>query len=140
MARPKKKNTTTEYTHEQLHNALLNAQDMLERSQITFITLNDTALQLKQEVPVLNLQRIDLGIQKKYLTDSCFSMLKSLVPNLEEKGLNYYYEFQGVPIQIRIIHRHYKFFDRPDSRFYYLSEFPLPNPFEDYWKARHFVA
>ena len=135
-----KKIPTNGMSHERLQVALLDVQDRLDRASIPFVVVDYTAEQIRQELPHLTLDKISIGVERKHLTHTCFSILKGLIPKLETKGNTLYYEVNNVPIVIRIIERHYKVLERPDVRFYYLGEFRIPNPFDKYWKIKDFLA
>lgn len=124
--------------HDKLRDALFNVQDMLERSMISFILLDDTAKQVKEDQK-LKLEEISVGILKKDLTQSGFSMLRSLVSDLYVSDDNLSYKYKGVTIVIWIIHRNYKFFQAPDTVFYEIENFRIPNPFKQYYNARYLV-
>lgn len=124
-------------SHEQLHAALLYAEDMLERSFIPFILLGELAQQIRAtDNPKLSVEKITLGVQEKHLTQYGASMLKSIVPNIKREDGYIKFEKDGIPIEIKIIKNYYEFFQRPDRRFYYVNDLFLPNPFDVYWRER----
>ena len=47
--------------------------------------------------------------------------------------------FMNVPIVFKEIKRKYKFLENPDTRFFDVDEFKLPNPWSKYWESRHLV-
>ena len=122
-------------THEQISDALLYAEDMLERSQIPFMLLGETAECLfLYEMPMFEGNIVHLGVFKRHLTDSTLSTLKDITKSSYIDDNIIKFEYKGVPIQIDIIHNTYPFFKNLDSKFYALTTFKIPNPFEDYWK------
>lgn len=129
-----------ELTHEQLHDSLLFAQDMLERSQIPFVVLGELARSMRDyEVPMLDSDMVHIGVMVRYYNPDTRSMLNTLLDNAHVQNLYMdenivTFEHNGVPVQIDIVKNHYLFFEYPDVRFYRLTEFRLPNPFEEYWK------
>ena len=121
------------YTHNECHDALMHIQDLLERSQIQFILLGETAKQIDtMDIATLELPYIHLGVLKKDWTQSGSQTFKSLAPsiNIEDNIIDY--EYNGVPIGIQIIDKDYPFFKNPDTRIYYLTEYKIPNPMSLY--------
>lgn len=125
-----------------LHDAVLYAQDKLERSMMSFILLGDTAQAMYEgKVGLLESDKIEIGVLKPVLTADCLSMLKSLVDpeivkNEEGNIIKMVFHYKEVPIEIKVIQNKYPFFDRPNGRFYYITEFKYANPFEDYWLVK----
>jgi len=125
------------FAGDKLHDALLHVQDALERSMIPFLVLGDTAKQIiDSELPVFDLDFIHIGVLRRHLTYSCLSILKDLLydPQTTDDRIDYIHN--GVPVRIDVIGNYYSFFENPDSRFYTLSEFKIPNPFSEYWKKK----
>lgn len=138
----KKASTTTspsKFNHAQLQEALLVAQDYLERSMVPFVLLDETAKQMLNEMPTLDLNEISVGVLEQHWTEFCVSTFRSLVPSASISKDVVDFTINKVPIIIWIIHRKFDVFKHPDTRFYYTSEFRLPNPFNKYWKIRHFI-
>lgn len=127
-------------THDQLHDTLLFTQDMLERSQIPFVVLGELAMSMKEyEMPVLEANNVQLGVMVRYFNKDGRSTLDSLLTEAHVKDLYIddsivTFTHNDVPVRIDIIKNHYLFFEYPDTRFYRLTEFRLPNPFDEYWK------
>ncbi len=132
-------NREVPFTHEQVHDALMDVQDALERSLMPFILLEGAAKQLYENSSYLTLNEISVGVLEKEFTESGRSLLRMVRPKAEFTYENVTYDFKGVPVIIWIIHKNYKFFQNPDSRMYCLSEFRLPNPFMAYWRARFLI-
>ncbi len=137
----------TSINPDKLNEVLFFIEDLLDRSQIKFLVLKDLAKQVKASqhglVPNLDLSCLELGILKRYMTSSGTPMLKGLFnmyhiePQWNENLIRF--EYQGVPVFIRIIHRNYSFFQNPDKAFYRVTQFDVPNPFSDYWGARNLI-
>lgn len=81
---------------------------------------------------------IVVGIKIADFTPNVLSLFQEWGYTLDEKG-NYLTSFEGVPIKFQIIKRKYEFLKRPDTKFYDVDEYKIPNPFEKYWKARFLV-
>ena len=132
-----RKEEITSLTHTDLHDTLLYIQDVLERSQIPFIVVGDLARQmLREDTPTLVGDKVEVVVLRKYITESTGSFLKTflrLVGDIEDKIET---DYNNTPIVIHVIDKDYPFFRNPDTRFYYITEFRFPNPFEDYWKEK----
>jgi hypothetical protein len=128
-----------ELSSEELTDALLFTQDILERAMIPFIVLGETASAiLSADIPTLYGQVIHLGVMERHLTLSTLQTVKDLLTNYH---IEYYIDdniisfgYKNVPIEIDIIHGDYAFLNNPDSRFFNLTEFRVPNPFDEYLK------
>lgn len=126
--------------HAIIHEALLGVQDLFERSMIPFILMDDIAQQMQYEMPQFKLHELSFGVLKQNLSESGYSMFKSLLPKdtfYEDATISF--ELKTVPIVIWVIHNNLDVFQRPDVRFYYDTEFHIPNPFTVYWKKRNFI-
>lgn len=132
-------NKDVPFTHEQLHNALMDVEDALDRALVPFILLEGAAKQIYEGAGSLELNEISVGVLERHMTQSGRSLFRMVRPKAEFTYENITYNSNGVPIIIWIIHKNYKFFQNPDSRIYCLSEFKLPNPFMAYWRARFLI-
>ncbi len=142
----KPKETTTEetavpviklptLTHDQLHDALFFAQDILERSSIPFMVLGETAkCIIDNELPNLTGDKVEVGVTKRHLTRSCLETLKSLVKCTVDNDIKF--DYHGVPVEVKVIEGNYSYFTNPDVRYYHVTEFKTPNPFPEYWENR----
>lgn len=144
--------TTTMINPELIEQSLLNLQDYLERSSITYVVLGDVSKQLKDRNDALiETDKIEVAVLRRYYTESGASMLKQILVNsdyvdnieyitVDDKVKNIIYKYKNeVPVVIRILDKNWSFLQNPDTVFYRLSEFPLPNPFNKYWDTRTLV-
>lgn len=116
--------------------------DFAESGMLSYVLLGDVAKQLYDGVDGFNgnelkVDKVEWGLQERYLTQEVKSLFQSWGFKPTEKG--YYYEQSGVPVYLHIIKRKYKFFEIPDMRFYQADYFKLPNPFENYYKSRGLI-
>ena len=116
------------FKHEELSTALHATQDLMERlAGCQFFPLGE----------------VYIGIREAEFTKSRQSMFRTLSEflgyKIEEAKDGYKIELKGVPIHIKIIKRDYKFFDNPNITFWGVTEFLMPNPFEEYWKVRGLI-
>ncbi len=129
------------------NDVLLTVQDILDRCQVRFFALKDTAKQIKETnhsiEPDLHLFTIELGIQKKDLGQMIVPNVKEQLKlaHIEPEWTDNYIKFthKGVPVFIKIIQRKYQWFQNPDKKFYRVVEFNIPNPFDRYWPARFII-
>jgi len=131
-------------THNQLHEALMGIQDLLERSTIEFVLLGDTAKKISsEELPNFNMDKIHIGVTRLHYHKTGKSMLKSLLfqehISFNEDENHLFLDYKGVPIEIDIIDNYYSFFVYPDTRFYTITEFKIPNPMNEYLEKAAYV-
>lgn len=126
---------------EELDQALAIAEDLLFRAQIPFIVLGETLLGVLEEK--LTGDKIELGIHKRYLTGSTKSMLEIITKmfdhefKMDEDKITL--KYNEIPIEIKIINRKYDCLENPDTRFYKVTEYLIPNPISDYIKIRGLI-
>lgn len=124
-----------------VNSAMRDLYDLGERIQFFPILLGETARQIRDNPDHtfnLKVDKIEWGIFEKNMTAEIKSLFKTY--NFKENEKGYEYEFEGVPVQIYVIKKHWRFLDNLDMRFYKTDEFRLPNPFKAYWPARYLVG
>ena len=141
-----------EFTSEQLEEGFTHLDDIMNRCLIPVTLLNDTALTIKEGR--LGGNQLDIGVRAADLTESSLSTLKTLAKgedlNLgikdfnviispEEKIKEITWNYKGIPVTIKVIHREYNFFKNPDYVWYWGETYNIPNPFDKYYKARHII-
>ena len=129
----------SKFSQEQLDKALLDSFDLMRRVllETTYFVLGETAKCI-YENRGLDSDGIEVGIEKRYIGPEVLSTLKDWAT--EDIGDNgFTYEFEGVPVRVKFIKRKYHFFQYPDMRFYGPEVYKLPNPFQNYWKARFLI-
>lgn len=135
------------FPHEQIRDALFHVQDALDRAQIQFVLLDEVAKQMvDQEDPLLEASEVSIGIRSQDFSESGSSTLRSIIPNAGwesilhgEELANLSYSHGSVPVVLWIIHNDLDVFKHPDLKFYYQTEFRLPNPFATYWRQRDLI-
>ncbi|MEK9207802.1 MAG: hypothetical protein AAB922_04920 [Patescibacteria group bacterium] len=127
------------FTHPQVNDAFLYIQDILERSQIEFIVLDDLAKKLFEYNYMFEVPEISLGVLQRHFTESGSSTLHSMLKKAVFDDSTISCEYNSVPIVIWIIKKKFKFLERPDKRAYLDMDLALPNPFKSYWNARWLV-
>lgn len=125
--------------------ALRWVDDTFKRMLCPYVLLGQTARDIVDAPPTvdgghLTSNEVEVGVEKKNLTKEVLSTLKVLIPDIElGKDGNYRFEYSGVPVLIRVIEKKYKYLKTTDIKFYLADEYRIPNPFEDYWKARGLI-
>lgn len=123
-----------------VQDALFHIQEMLERSQIPFFALGSTAKHIYKLDPTLEGdEEVNIGVKKSELTKSQMSTLKSLIPTLDVSEFQLSYTHNDIPVIIDVIHTDYKVFKYPDTKWFALEFFQIPNPFSEYWQQREFI-
>lgn len=121
-----------------LNSALEHVQDLLERTTVPFILLGDVVEGIVKHNSLAGVKKIEIGIEQKYLIPEVLSTIKTLMGDIKtEKGFGYL--FDKIPVEIKIIKRKYAFFKNPDMIIYRLQDYRIPNPVDDYLKARWIV-
>jgi hypothetical protein len=146
-----KKNKTgknlKQFSEQELRDALFQLEDVMDRALLglSMIAHKDTAKAMKDATDLYG-DGIDFMVEAKYINENTIGVLKSirdsehLIPagtEITDKGFEY--EYRGVPIRVKFIHRSYPWFKNLDGVFYATGNYKVPNPFENYWKARHIV-
>ena len=130
-----KKNGLTGKTDYDFSRALLELENLMDGASIKFILLGEVAKRLKEEQKLDGLEKIEVGVPKLQLSEYARSALKTLIKKDDWQHL----EFNGIPIEIKVIERKYKFFKFPDRAVHWGGWFNVPNPMDVYWKSRFLV-
>lgn len=134
---PKEETETPKLTHDQLHDALFYSEMMLERSLLPFIVLGETAKCIvDSELPNLIGDSIELGILRSEATHGRIETLKSLVNDIEVDKDYITFVYNKVRVMVKLLDNK-PYFTNPDVRYYHVTEFKIPNPFDSYWEDRN---
>lgn len=129
---------------EKLHKTLRALWDMME-FYIWHPTL-DTAKGIKEGN--LAVEKLTAAIHQRHYTKEVQSAIKTQLDYWQSRKISEPYEmtddvirftYEGVPVEIKILKKRYKFFDYPNPVNYNYDDFRLANPFEKYWPARFIV-
>ena len=123
----------------ELQEALFNIYDTLQRGMVKFVLLGDIANCLYNKDEELKGNKIVIGVKRHDMTEYAKSTFRSFAPHLDEFEGGYRTEYKGIPVEIQVIDKNWKFLERPDVRFLYNEEFYIPNPFKNYWKVKQLV-
>ncbi len=117
--------------------------DLLESSQIQFLVLGDLIRPMVENVPA-NVEKIEIGVMKNSWNDTTKSLLKTFFLRTPFEGVNLdvpilKLNYNGTPVEIKIITRNYEFFKNPDMSYYWADEYKIPNPWAKYLKSRYLI-
>ena len=122
------------------NDALYYTEDLLNRSFIQFVLLGQTAKDVMVGFHNDIGEKVTLGVLRKDYTESGSRILKSVLPrdsDITKNSISFIYG--ETPVKIKIIDRNYAFFKHPEHIIHKVSDFCIPNPFNNYWKARNLV-
>lgn len=132
----------SEFDSATLEDSLFFAQQVFERALCPFFPVNETARQIKYNEHLKG-DKITLGVKESDLLS-----VKHILPeavrisggrNIDIQDKKIHIEYKEVPIEVRIITKHYRVLDFLDPVFYAYDTFYLPNPFDLYWRMSRFM-
>ena len=124
------------YSHDELLRALYMFDDMMDRAQIPYFLLEDTAEQV-QKGQLLEGSALHVGVMKKDLTRFGLEVLDLLKFEKSDNARTTVFEFNGVSVLMRKFKRANSTFLNPDVVFYQHEFFRIPNPFDYYLKTKN---
>lgn len=129
------------FSHEQLRDALMFAQDCLDRADMPYFVWDKTAEHImNNEEEFTGDSEITLAIKQSEVTKEHVSILEhwtnSRDTNMKKTDDTIEIDYRGIPIVIHIIKGSYRFLDHPDTKYFFIENFRVPNPFSDYWNQR----
>ena len=125
---------------EELDKALLFVDDLLDRMLCPYMLAGRTLKSILKGqingngINVLVLRK-HFGREARSVLGSCMSMIYKK-PEIKEEDGCLKLDYEGVPIEIKIIDRKYEFLKQPDMLFYKYDMFKIPNPWQSYWRVR----
>ena len=129
---------TDGFPEDALNKALQHAQDIFDRIGLPYLLLGDAVEGITRRNSLHGAKKIEIGVEERYLIPEVLSSLKTLMGDIKT-SYGFGYQFDRIPVEIKIIKRRYKFFKNPDLIIFKLQEYRIPNPVEDYLKARWIV-
>lgn len=122
-----------------INGAMRYIYDQMERCLIyDYVILGDASRAIF-EGRQIDTNKIEVGIKGMQFTPEVLSLFKEW-GYYKGTDLQWHTSFEGVPITFKIIKRKYNFLKNPDTKFYDVDEYHLPNPFEKYWKMRAMIV
>lgn len=135
---PSKNSSQDEYTTQQLDVALAYVEELMERTQCPYVLLTHTAKAVKDN-ELLSGPYVHIGVTEKHFGPYTRQLFNIVDPVVEVDGNDWMIKTSGAPIRLQLINKDYQFFKNPDQVFYNYAQYPLPNPFEKYWKAKGLI-
>jgi hypothetical protein len=123
-------------TEIQLRDALMHAEDVMERCQIPFVVLGSAAWQIMNDQP-LNVPKITLGVLQQHAMQECTSLLKIVDPSIEINMDGWSITHGSTKVVVRVLTKKYTTLMNPDVHWYWVEPFRMPNPFQEYWDGDH---
>ena len=117
---------------DKLFNFLWSIDEALERCQIPYVVLGQTAFDLKHNLP-LTTTRVMLGVLERYNVRELTSMIPIVMPTAERTTDGWIVHENGYSISIKFLTKKYPTLLDPDLCVYKHWRFMIPNPFEEYW-------
>lgn len=137
---PKTTQQNTKFSYPSTEAALYFIEDVMERAMIPFVLLGDVARSVVDNLDQEVNQPIEIGIQKRHLTEYALSTLPMFLPPDTEYGKKQItFTWDNTPVIVKVIHRDFAVLENPDQVFYRITHFSIPNPFDRYWKQRNFI-
>jgi hypothetical protein len=112
------------------------AQDVLQRCQIPFVVLGDIAYQMKHDLP-LRADKVVFAVLQRNAVQDTVSLLPTVEPKIEVLTDGWRIVYHDIPVYIKVMPKDYEVLMDPDTVFYWVTEFRVPNPFEKYWNSNH---
>lgn len=111
---------------------------MFDRITLPYVLLGDAVEAITKRNSLSGVSKIEIGVEEKYPIPEVISSLKTYIGDIRT-DYGFGYMFDKIPVEIRVIKRKYKFFRNPDTIIYRLQDYKIPNPVDDYLKARWVV-
>ena len=124
-------------TEIELRDALMKAQDVMERCQIPFIVLGSAAYQIMHDEP-LHVPKITIGVLEQHAVPECTNLLKAVDPKIEMTMDGWSITEGKAKVVVTVIRKKYKTLMNPDVHWYWVEPFKVPNPFDEYWSGEHY--
>lgn len=117
---------------EAIYDAMMHAQDVLERALMPFVVLGTAAYQMMNNEE-LRVNKVVFGVLERYASKECTSMLPIIEPKIEKLTDGWQITRHNVPVYIKILPKVYPSILNPDLVFYMYDMWHIPNPFGAYW-------
>ena len=127
------------FSEDELHKALMFIEDIMERAVVHYMVMRDTAYSIYHEEKLKG-REITVGILKKNITKEVLWTFETLLKDIRITERGFIYLYGKIPIVVKFINKHYKFFDCPNFKYYRVGQYEIANPFEKYWNMRYFVV
>ena len=131
----KMKNPNGNFDEDRLRAALFYVLDAMERAQLPFIVIGNIAYQMYNNLP-LDDHKILIALKKEHCVKECISTLLSMTDNIETTTDGWRIVVNEVPVILHVMTKKFDVFVDPDTVFYSVEQFHIPNPFMTYWNGK----
>lgn len=126
---------STGYPHEKLRDALMYAQDCLDRASMPYFVWGNTLEHIiNNEEELTGDSEITLAIKESELVPGNVSILEHWAGKLKKGKDTISFSHGDIPIVIHIIKGDYRFLDNAEMKYYWIENFWVPNPISEYKK------
>lgn len=101
---------------------------------IPFTVIGSTAMYMREGKPVEN-DRITFAVLPNRAEKGCIQMVKTIEPNAEWTQDGWRIIYHNQPITIKIMQKNFHTLTDPDTVWYGIDNWNIPNPWNDYWNA-----
>lgn len=139
VSKETKTTNTKVFSIDELNKALFDFEDLMERCQTPFFLIGDSGKDVLDGF-LLRGNKVEVAFKASQLTDMVISTINTYkgVTLTRDTG-KWTYFVDEVPVEVTIITKKYKFFENPDSIFYWGENYWLPNPYAKYYKSRYII-
>ena len=106
--------------------------EALERCQLPYVVLGQTAFDIKHNKPI-STTKIVFGILSRYNIRELTSMMPNVLPDIEQTTDGWRVTRDGFSMCLKVLTKNYPTIMDPDTAFYEHWRFRIPNPFNEYW-------
>lgn len=131
----KKQVVQPKFTSAQLEEVLLFVEDTFDRAVMPFLVVGTTGKCVLED-RYLEGEGIELMVRSRDYSHFARETIKLLLPDAVMTDNQITFSYKGVPVTVTIVYKLYPFLKNPETRFYGIANFLLPNPFQEYWKVR----
>lgn len=134
-------------SEQQLLEALWHAQEIMERCLFPFVLLGETARSIVEDKAIKG-DKITFGVRRADALTHYTNTLSTLASNIDfhvgiqdyrQTPEGFFWTFKGIPIEIKVIHNKYNYFDNPDQVYFWGETLKIPNPFSKYYSMRNLI-
>jgi hypothetical protein len=110
--------------------------DVMGQCQIPFVVLGSAAYQIVHDEE-LHVPKIVVGVLEQHAMPECTSLLQSIDPTVEINMDGWTFTLGSAKCIVRVLTKKYHTLLDPDTHFYWVEPFRVPNPWNEYWNGDH---
>jgi len=119
------------FSHTELLNALYYIDDVLSRGAVPYFVIKDTADSVTNDKDMYG-EAVYLGIRHNDWVSSAFNVVDLVAESKEIDKNTIEYDYQGVPIIIKIFKKNHSCIESTDPKPYAMEYFYVPNPYQTF--------